>query len=110
MFTFSKQEIEALQEIQEFISGRGGDYPLVEMISYKVTHEGSTVEEATKMGIAEYLCFNTTGGVFLREYLAMNIDGLIYLTPKEDMPLYINCTGKETIKKIVALWRLKIGK
>ena len=109
MIAYSFKEILEIQEVVDTLTGCGYDYDLKSLISSMVEKYPHDDLKSQKESLIEYLsiCPNM---ISQGEYTQMGIDALIFNTPLEDLPMYINCDGEEILKQIVSKWRLKLGK
>jgi len=111
MCTYSIEDLKVLQDIAEDIMDTEKNPPFSDRILDDLKNKKGSVDEIIKYGIAEYLCGGITYEFLLyQNYINIGADALVYDTPLEELPLYLNCTGDEKVKKVLSMWRLKIGK
>jgi hypothetical protein len=111
MVTHTLKEVEALCVTMGDITGHANDYPLVSRILSAIDGDGIdlNIDEVVRSQIQIYLCMSNHCTVN-KDYQALGINDILFTEPLENMPLYLNCSDSEILKRVAATWRLTIGK
>ena len=115
MCTYSLEDITVLdQTINTFFPDDYGSHlreRINGLIEEKMSETDMSFEEIIKRIIVEHLCCGIINYVITyKKFREHGIEELICEVPFEELPLYINGTGDDILKSLVADWRLKIGK
>ena len=111
MNTFTNEEIVMIQEVAENITQKGYEYDLPVLLEQCLSEHEGEYREAIDHALVEYfvmaLNIPTCTFAFCRE---KGLTELVLDKPLDLMPLYVGSEGTLTFEKIIATWRLKLGK
>lgn len=109
MNTYTIEEVLEIRGVIEELTGCGYDYDLDLVIRGNKERFPDDTDKALWESFIEYLSM-CPHMISQGLYLDKGIDNLIYETPLSELPLYLGYTGEDILKRIVAIWRLKLGK